>query len=121
MAPRALLVPPGFPDFQSRIRVLRPGACPVRGRAWSGAGTVTRVEFTDDGGGTWREARLAPAAERSYAWQRWSIDWDARPGRYLLGARAWDSDNRVQPSEQPWNSGGFANNLVQRVPVLVTE
>jgi hypothetical protein len=24
-----------------------------------------------------------------------------------------------QPSEQPWNRGGFANNLVHRVPVLV--
>jgi hypothetical protein len=27
----------------------------------------------------------------------------------------------VQPLEQPWNRGGFANNLIQRVPVVCIE
>jgi len=34
--PRALLVPPGFPDFMSRVRFVRPGAVTLEGRAWSG-------------------------------------------------------------------------------------
>ncbi len=36
IAPRALLVPPGFPDFMSRARVVRPGTVTLEGRAWSG-------------------------------------------------------------------------------------
>ena len=34
--PRALLRPPGFPDFQSRIRIVDRGAHELTGRAWSG-------------------------------------------------------------------------------------
>ena len=37
----------------------------------------------------------------------------------MLGARATDASGRTQPVEQPWNRGGFANNLVQRVEVVV--
>src|SRR5262249_28533555 len=33
IAPRALLIPPGFPDFMSRTRVVRPGPLRVEGRA----------------------------------------------------------------------------------------
>lgn len=43
------------------------------------------------------------------------------PGEYLLSARATDAEGRTQPLEPPWNRGGFANNLVQRVPVLCVE
>ena len=44
--PRALLVPPGFPDFMSRRRVLRPGRTVIEGRAWSGWAPVTAVEVS---------------------------------------------------------------------------
>jgi sulfane dehydrogenase subunit SoxC len=118
MVPRALLVPPGFPDFQSRVRVVEAGECLLEGRAWSGHGPVTRVEVTVDGGGTWQPATLEEARHR-HAWQRWHTTWQARPGRHVVGARAFDAAGQVQPTEAPWNRGGFANNLVQRVPVLV--
>ncbi len=36
MEPRALLIPPGWPDFMSRARFLHPGPVELRGRAWSG-------------------------------------------------------------------------------------
>ncbi|MEO3744733.1 sulfite oxidase [Plantactinospora sp. B5E13] len=129
--PRALLKPPGFPDFMSRTRVVRPGPCIVEGRAWSGHGPVTGVEVTTDGGVTWVAAELVPdlsspdgasgpeAVDDRWAWRRWRYEWTATPGRYTLGARATDASGRVQPVEQPWNRGGFANNLVQRVEVLV--
>ncbi|MEE6260956.1 sulfite oxidase [Plantactinospora sonchi] len=130
--PRALLQPPGFPDFMSRTRVVRPGPCTVEGRAWSGHAPVTGVEVTTDGGATWVPAELAPArpgqaaasgeaeaVDDRWAWRRWRYEWTATPGRYTLSARATDASGRVQPIEQPWNRGGFANNLVQRVEVLV--
>jgi hypothetical protein len=35
------------------------------------------------------------------------------------GVEATDAAGNVQPLEQPWNQHGFANNEVQRVPVVV--
>ncbi|MGW3783075.1 sulfite oxidase [Micromonospora chokoriensis] len=117
--PRALVRPPGFPDFMSRRRVLRPGRCTVDGRAWSGHAPVVAVEVTTDGGESWASAELDPADSGDFAWRRWRYEWTATPGRYVLGARATDASGRTQPVEQPWNRGGFANNLVQRVEVVV--
>ncbi|RQX06599.1 sulfite oxidase [Micromonospora globispora] len=117
--PRALVRPPGFPDFMSRTRVLRPGLCTVDGRAWSGHAPVTAVEVTTDGGVTWAPARLDEPTGGAWAWRRWHYEWTPEPGWYVLGARATDASGRTQPVEAPWNRGGFANNLVQRVEVVV--
>jgi DMSO/TMAO reductase YedYZ molybdopterin-dependent catalytic subunit len=119
--PRALLLPPGFPDFMSRARVVRPGPVRLEGRAWSGRAPVTRVEVSTDAGHTWHEAELEPDGGRRGAWRRWHLDWTATPGEHELTARAADSEGRTQPLTQPWNRGGFAVNLVQRVPVLCLE
>ncbi|UOY01479.1 sulfite oxidase [Blastococcus sp. PRF04-17] len=117
--PRALLAPPGWPDFMTRERFVRAGTVPLTGRAWSGRAPVTRVEVSTDGGATWGDARLAPAdPAHPYAWRAWSHDWTARPGRTELLARATD-ERGSQPVEQEWNRQGMANNLVQRVPVTV--
>ncbi|GGW94549.1 hypothetical protein GCM10010321_05210 [Streptomyces chartreusis] len=118
IAPRALLVPPGFPDFMSRARVVRPGTVALEGRAWSGRAPVTRVEVSTDAGHTWRDAEQAPDDGERWAWRRWRYDWTATPGEHVLSARATDAGGHTQPLEQPWNRGGFVNNLVQRVPVL---
>jgi sulfane dehydrogenase subunit SoxC len=118
--PRALVRPPGFPDFMSRTRVVRPGPCRLDGRAWSGHAPVVRVEATVDGGTTWTEAELE-ATTGEFAWRRWSLDWSATPGSYTISARATDESGRIQPTEPTWNRGGFANNLVQRVPVVVLD
>ncbi len=116
--PRALLIPPGLPDFYSRQRAVRPGPVVVEGRAWSGHAPVTRVELTTDAGATWIEAQLHDTAAGPYAWRRWQAGWDAQPGDHLLSARAHDASGRSQPVDAAWNRGGFANNSVQRVRVL---
>ncbi|MEU8131288.1 sulfite oxidase [Micromonospora sp. NPDC049049] len=120
--PRALVRPPGFPDFMSRRRVLRQGPCTLDGRAWSGHAPVVAVEVTTDGGRNWAQAELDPGDAGDagdFAWRRWRHEWVATPGRYVLGARATDASGRTQPVEQQWNRGGFANNMVQRVEVVV--
>ena len=120
MLPRALMVPPGMPDFMSRTRFLEPSMPLVEGRAWSGRGSIVRVEFSDDGGGTWSEAKLEPAPS-PYAWRRWTYRWNAsRPGEYELSARATDAAGNVQPVDQNWNLEGVQNNAVQRVHVVVS-
>ncbi|MFF7177690.1 molybdopterin-dependent oxidoreductase [Streptomyces sp. NPDC008121] len=118
IAPRALLVPPGFPDFMSRTRVVRAGPVRLEGRAWSGHGPVTEVLFSADDGRTWTPTDLAPPDAHPGAWQSWHTEWTAAPGRHVLTARATDASGRTQPLEPPWNRGGFGNNAIQRVRVF---
>jgi DMSO/TMAO reductase YedYZ molybdopterin-dependent catalytic subunit len=120
MEPRALLVPPGFPDFMSRTRFVHPGAVTLTGRAWSGWGPVERVEVSTDGGNHWEPATLGPEHGR-YAWRSFSLLWEAAPGHARLSARAYDSTGRAQPWDMRWSRGGFANNAPQVVPVVVLD
>ena len=116
--PRALMEPPGIPDFLTRERFVAPGTSTVRGRAWSGWGPVERVEVSEDGGATWADAELGEAPGPA-AWRPWSFEWHATEGARVLCCRATDAAGNVQPLEAPWNLGGYANNSVQRVPVTV--
>jgi len=118
MQPRSLMIPPGIPEFATRERRLEPGPVTVRGRAWSGLADIERVELSADGGASWSDARLAPAASR-WAWRGWEWEWDAEPGAYELCCRATDAAGNAQPLEPSWNLGGYVNNAVQRVPVTV--
>jgi hypothetical protein len=118
MVPRALMIPPGFPDFFARSRTVDAGPVTLEGRAWSGWGSVIRVEVSVDGGASWTDARLSEPMGR-YAWRHWTHDWTAEAGAYELVVRATDETDRVQPTEQPWNHHGLSNNLVQRIPVVV--
>jgi DMSO/TMAO reductase YedYZ molybdopterin-dependent catalytic subunit len=118
--PRALLVPPGFPEFLTRVRVVRPGVHTLEGRAWSGWGPVSRVEVSTDDGLTWQDAELGPSVS-SYAWRRFTCAWEAAPGRHRLRVRAHDSTGRVQAEGPRWSLGGFTNNADEPVDVLVSD
>jgi len=119
IAARALLVPPGFPEFLTRSRILDVGRHMLTGRAWSGWGPIEGVEVSSDGGATWADAVLGEAVS-PYAWVPWTFRWDAvEPGAFELCCRATDAAGNTQPLEQPWNLHGLSNNMVQRVPVEV--
>ena len=119
MQPRALMVPPGIPDFNTRARTVPAGPCLLQGRAWSGWAPVTQVEVSTDGGETWADAELEPLESR-WGWRGWRFDWAAgEPGEYVLCCRAHDEAGNVQPTEAIWNVGGYSNNAPQRVPVTV--
>jgi DMSO/TMAO reductase YedYZ molybdopterin-dependent catalytic subunit len=113
---RALMIPPGIPDFFTRRRFVERGRVGLAGRAWSGHAPITKVEVGVDG--AWADARLDPSAGE-FAWRGWSFDWDAEPGEHELSCRATDASGEVQPLEPPWNYQGMGNNLVQRVAVTV--
>jgi sulfane dehydrogenase subunit SoxC len=116
---RSLMIPPGFPDFLTRLRVVPLGQVELRGRAWSGRSAVTSVEVSTDGGATWASAEVEPPAH-AYAWQAWRCDWDAAtPGSYELCCRARDAAGAVQPVEPNWNARGMGNNMAQQVRVQV--
>jgi DMSO/TMAO reductase YedYZ molybdopterin-dependent catalytic subunit len=121
MLPRALMVPPGIPDFMSRVRFLSPSRQVLSGRAWSGCAPVTKVEVSVDGGGRWAAAHLGDPPS-AHAWRPWRYEWDAtNPGDYELSVRATDGAGNVQPTGANWNREGVQNNAVQRVRVVVTE
>jgi len=116
MRPRALMVPPGMPDFLTRRRFLPAGRCRLEGRAWSGVAPIASVEVATDG--EWAPAEVEPAPDR-WAWCRWSFTWDAQPGDSELACRARDEAGNEQPLEPEWNVGGYCNNSAQRVAVTV--
>jgi sulfane dehydrogenase subunit SoxC len=118
MRPRALMAPPGIPDFFTRRRTLSPGPVTLQGRAWSGFGPIERVEVSTDGAESWEDAVLEDQPDR-YAWVGWKFSWDATGGEYDLCCRATDSEGNVQPVEADWNLGGYACNAVQHVAVQV--
>jgi sulfane dehydrogenase subunit SoxC len=118
MRPRALMIPPGFPDFFSRARTVEAGSVELRGRAWSGRADVVRVDVSSDGGASWTRAVLGPKPPPN-VWVSWSFAWEATPGEHALAVRATDSQGNTQPTDEPWNHHGLANNMVQRVAVTV--
>ena len=119
MQPRALMLPPGIPDFHTRERHVPLGPCRLEGRAWSGWAPVSRVEVSTDGGETWADAALEPAESR-WAWRLWSYEWRPDgPGEYVLSCRASDEADNSQPATPTWNIGGYSNNAVQEIHVTV--
>jgi sulfane dehydrogenase subunit SoxC len=120
--PHALMVPPGIPDYLSRRRHVQAGRTVVEGRAWSGFGSVERVEFSSDGGRTWEEAELGEPVGH-YGWRSWSYEWNAQePGDYELCTRATDAAGHSQSADndEVWNVGGYGVNVIQRVPAMVS-
>ncbi|CAH2912251.1 MAG: Periplasmic sulfane dehydrogenase, molybdopterin-containing subunit SoxC [uncultured Paraburkholderia sp.] len=78
-------------------RLTAHGYYPISGIAWSGRGTVRKVEVSTDGGASWRLARLDGLA-RDRALTRFEADWhwDGAPSAIL--SRATDSTGYVQPT-----------------------
>lgn len=91
----------------------------LTGRAWSGAGRVTRVEVSTDGGASWGDARLTRRGHGG-GWAQWAYPWRPRTtGSHVLLARATDSTGQTQPDTVPFNDNGYLFWAVVRHPVSV--
>lgn len=70
----------------------------LTGVAWSGRGTVKRVDISLDGGINWQQARIdGPSLDKSMHRFYFEFDWDGKP--LLLQSRAIDSNGNVQPTK----------------------
>ena len=70
----------------------------LSGLAWSGRGTIRRVDVTIDGGRSWREARIdGPVLDRSLT--RFYVDFDWQGQELMIQSRAHDSTGYVQPTK----------------------
>jgi sulfane dehydrogenase subunit SoxC len=75
-----------------------PGPTVLSGVAWSGRGTIPRVDVTLDGGMNWHRARMSgPSLDKSMHRFYYEFDWDGGP--LLLQSRAMDSTGYVQPTK----------------------
>ena len=91
----------------------------IRGFAWTGAGEVSGVEVSADGGRTWQAASLL-GDPVTHAWREWRLDWQTpAPGHYVLKSRATDTAGNSQPDAIPWNFRGYANNSIHTIAVEV--
>jgi len=101
------------------LRVKMGTAASIRGFALSGAPDIAKVELSEDGGATWKDAVLDPRHD-PYAWRLWSFRWEPRSvGKATLLARATDSRGSVQPKEAVWNPSGYLHNAWQATEVEV--
>ncbi|MCI4662032.1 MAG: sulfite dehydrogenase [Neomegalonema sp.] len=74
------------------------GPTVLTGVAWSGRGTIPRVDVTIDGGITWHEARVdGPSLPMSMHRFYYEFNWDGKP--MLIQSRAHDSTGYVQPTK----------------------
>ncbi len=75
-----------------------PGPTVLTGIAWSGRGTIPRVDVTLDGGINWHMARMSgPSTDRALHRFYFEFDWDG--SALILQSRAHDSTGYIQPTK----------------------
>ncbi|MGE7468705.1 sulfite dehydrogenase [Bosea sp. NPDC003192] len=71
----------------------------LSGLAWSGRGTIKRVDVTLDGGKNWQHARIdGPVLDKSLT--RFYVDFDWTGQDLLIQSRAIDSTGYLQPTKE---------------------
>jgi sulfane dehydrogenase subunit SoxC len=79
------------------LTLQEPGLYEIAGLAWSGNGTIKKVDVSADGGRTWAEAALsAPVLPRALTRFRMAWQWSGAPS--VLKSRATDDTGAVQPT-----------------------
>jgi hypothetical protein len=91
----------------------------VRGIALGGDTGVARVDFSGDGGKTWRQTQLGKD-EGKYSFRQWQTSFvPPAPGSQVLMARCTSSGGETQPDVPNWNPAGFMRNVIEQTPVVV--
>jgi len=91
MDAKSIITSPAYPD-----RLSTRGWWPIRGLAWSGRGSIVRVDVSTDGGAHWTEARLLGAA-LPMGHVRFEHLWEWHGAPATLMSRAIDETGYVQP------------------------
>jgi hypothetical protein len=92
----------------------------VSGVAWTGSGTVSKVEISTDGGQTWQPAKFT-SEPRPGSWRLWEADVTIQSeGEQRVRARATDTSGQTQPERATPNPAGYGNNSIQEVRFSVS-
>lgn len=76
---------------------VRRGYNQITGLAWSGAGKITRVEISTDGGKSWKDA-VVQGPVHTKAHTRFTYDWNWTGDESTIMSRATDESGDVQPT-----------------------
>ena len=98
---------------------LSPGRQRIHGYAHSPSGPIARVEWSDDSGRTWSDARIT-GRQPDHSWARFEFFWDAAPGDREIRTRATDTARNRQPDHVPFNEKGYLFNQPLPHPVRVS-
>ncbi|MEH6726171.1 MAG: sulfite dehydrogenase, partial [Hyphomicrobiales bacterium] len=86
------------------------GQTVLTGLAWSGRGTIDRVDVSLDGGRNWHAARIdGPSLNKSLHRFYFDFNWDGKP--LLLQSRAIDSTGYIQPTKSALRSVRGENSI----------
>jgi sulfane dehydrogenase subunit SoxC len=84
-----------FPSGEMKLP--KPGFYEITGLAWSGRGSIKRVEVSTDGGANWQLAELqTPVLPVCHTRFRFPWQWDGKPA--ILQSRCQDETGYVQPT-----------------------
>ena len=99
---------------------LKQGLQTIKGIAWTGEGSIVKVEVSFDLGKTWKEANIQRRSKHRYSWTEWNYDWIfSSTGEFTIQSRALDSKGRIQPPEALWNKKGYGYNEIPSIKVNV--
>lgn len=94
MGPKSVITrPSGGQQLSSR------GFYEITGLAWSGGGSIRRVEISTDGGRNWKDAQLQEPIHR-IAHTRFRFGWTWNGEESMLQSRCTDDRGQVQPTLQ---------------------
>ena len=97
------------PSPQAPIRHGK-GPLVITGLAWSGNGTIKRVDVSIDGGRNWKTARIdGPSLNKALHRFYYEFDWDG--SELFLQSRAIDSEGFVQPTKDQLRSVRGPNSI----------
>ena len=95
-----------------------PGLYEISGLAWSGHGSIIRVEVSADGGKSWAEAALGDPV-LPMALTRFRIPWRWDGGPTMLQSRATDDNGNTQLRREVW-SAQYANGQLYHCNAIQT-
>nr|WP_235715358.1 molybdopterin-dependent oxidoreductase [Halalkalibacter wakoensis] len=101
--------------------VLRTGTHLIKGIAWTGNGTIEKVEISVDHGQSWMEAAPQLNTDKN-GWVQWSFQWTVtQPGEFTILSKATDTAGRTQPSTPFWNQKGYGYHAIDQISVKIEE
>ncbi|MFM7130094.1 MAG: sulfite oxidase [bacterium] len=99
---------------------VKAGQLTITGLAWTGSGTVSKVEIQAGADGPWQMAEITTQKVLEGAWVQWEAVIDLpRAGTWLVASRATDSKGRTQPVEPFWNRSGYLYNAIDPIKIQV--
>ena len=98
------------------------GSCSIAGYAVAFGRTVSRVEFSVNGGTDWLQAQLTAEPDTPWSWTQWQVTVDLSPELHVLVVRAVDGAGQMQPErpEAIWNFAGYLSTAWHRITVTAS-